>query len=72
MYRYTYKVFWHEPDESFVAIIPDISEFAGLSAFGDTPEAALADMKVVLELVEESYREEGKEMPAPRLLAKAG
>jgi predicted RNase H-like HicB family nuclease len=72
MYRYTYHVFWHEPDESYVAVISGVPELQFLSAFGDTPQAALDDMMSVLQAVEESYREEGRELPIAPVLAEAG
>jgi predicted RNase H-like HicB family nuclease len=71
MYHYTYKVFWSEDDGEFVAIIPDIPELAGVSAFGDTPEAALADMAVVLDLLTESYEADGRALPEPSTLTPA-
>ncbi|HEX8682029.1 MAG TPA: type II toxin-antitoxin system HicB family antitoxin [Ardenticatenaceae bacterium] len=69
MYRYNYRVFWSDEDESFVAIVEGVPELCRLSAFGDTPEAALADMATVLQLAEEMYRAEGKELPYPQGMA---
>lgn len=66
MNHYNYRVFWHEPDESYVAVVEGVAELEFLSAFGDTPEAALADMATILLAVEESYQAEGRVMPQPQ------
>ena len=62
--RYGYSVFWSADDSAFVAICP---EFPGLSAFGATREAALAELEVALELAIETYHAEGWELPQPSL-----
>lgn len=59
---YSFNVFWSEEDGSYIAICP---EFPGLSAFGETAEQALAEMKVVLDLAIETYQEEGWTLPEP-------
>ena len=41
------------------------SEFPHLSAFGDTPEAALRELDVVLEVALEIHAEEGWPIPRP-------
>jgi predicted RNase H-like HicB family nuclease len=62
MKRYGCSVTWHEADEAYVATCP---EFPGVSAFGPTPESAVAEMEVALELAMETYLEEGWELPEP-------
>jgi predicted RNase H-like HicB family nuclease len=63
MANYSYQVFWSEADEGYIAICP---EFPNLSAFGETAEEALAELKVALELAIETYREEGWPLPEPK------
>lgn len=65
MNTYTFSIFWSEEDEAFIAICPD---FPGVSAFGDTEEQALSEAKIALKLAIETYREEGWELPKPRVL----
>jgi predicted RNase H-like HicB family nuclease len=60
MNRYSFNVFWHEPDNAYFAICP---EFPGLSASGDTPEEALAEAKIGLQLMIDLYNEEGWALP---------
>jgi predicted RNase H-like HicB family nuclease len=38
-------------------------EMPNISAFGDTPEQALAELKLAWELVKEDYQENGKDIP---------
>src|SRR5262245_40591351 len=64
MEKYSFNVFWHEEDDVFYAISP---EFPGLSAFGDTPEQALAEAQIVLEMTLETYQEQGKPIPPPKV-----
>jgi predicted RNase H-like HicB family nuclease len=40
--RYHVNVFWHAPDESWIADVPDLKS---CSAFGDTAEEALAEVQ---------------------------
>jgi predicted RNase H-like HicB family nuclease len=66
MDKYSFNVFWSEEDNAYIAICP---EFPGLSAFGDTPEQALAEGRVVLELTIETYKERDLPLPAPKVYA---
>ncbi len=63
MHRYSFHVFWSEEDESYIAIVPGIE---GVSAWGDTPEEAIREVQVALELAIESYEDSGWELPAPQ------
>ncbi|WP_027404463.1 type II toxin-antitoxin system HicB family antitoxin [Aphanizomenon flos-aquae] len=38
-------------------------EIPNISAFGDTPEEALQELKLAWELVKEDYQQKGKEIP---------
>ncbi|MES2753905.1 MAG: type II toxin-antitoxin system HicB family antitoxin [Pseudomonadota bacterium] len=45
MRRYHINVFWHDADDCWVADVPDLT---ACSAFGDTPEQALAEVEVAM------------------------
>jgi predicted RNase H-like HicB family nuclease len=60
---YHINVMWSDEDECYVADIPDLKY---CSAFGDTPQEALAEVLVAKELWLETAREEGKPTPPPR------
>ena len=57
MSEYRIDVFWSEDDGCFVADIPDLFPCA---AFGDTPEAAIAEVMVAKEAWLASAREQGR------------
>lgn len=38
-------------------------EISNISAFGDSPQEALEELKLAWELVKEDYQEKGKEIP---------
>lgn len=63
MEHYSYRVFWSEPDASYIAVCPEVP---GLSAFGPTPEAATSELGVAIRMAVETYREEGWELPKPQ------
>jgi predicted RNase H-like HicB family nuclease len=62
MTKYSCTVQWSEQDDAYLAICP---ELAGVSAFGDSPEKALAELDVVIELTIETYEEKGWKLPTP-------
>ncbi|MFW6359947.1 MAG: type II toxin-antitoxin system HicB family antitoxin [Chroococcales cyanobacterium] len=41
-------------------------ELPNISAFGDTPQEALEELKVAWELVKEEYQDKQREIPFPR------
>ncbi len=63
MKDYWINIFYSEEDGCYIADIPDL-EFC--SAFGHTPEEALAEVKIAKEAWLESAREDGKAIPKPR------
>ncbi len=63
MKDYHINIFWSEEDGSYVADIPDL-KFC--SAFGDTPQEALAEVLVAKEGWLEVAREDGEPIPTPR------
>jgi predicted RNase H-like HicB family nuclease len=62
MNRYAIVVFWSDEDQAWVADVPDLKS---CSAFGDTPEAAVAEVRVAMEAWLEAAREAGIPIPAP-------
>jgi predicted RNase H-like HicB family nuclease len=62
MNRYHINIFWSAEDECYVADIPDLH---ACSAFGSTPEQALAEVLVAQEAWLEASRDLGKPIPEP-------
>lgn len=56
------NIFWSDEDGCYVADIPDL---AFCSAFGDTPEEALAEVELAKEAWLETARDQGKPIPEP-------
>jgi antitoxin HicB len=65
MTKYSFTLHWSDEDEGYIVKCP---EFSGLSAFGDSPDEALAEAQIALELMIETYQESGYELPEPRKL----
>ncbi|MBA2493835.1 MAG: type II toxin-antitoxin system HicB family antitoxin [Acidobacteria bacterium] len=63
--KYKFNLAWSDEDEGYIATCP---EFVGLSAFGTTPEKALAEAQVALKLFIESYLEDGTPLPKPEIV----
>jgi predicted RNase H-like HicB family nuclease len=59
-HRYAIEIFYSDKDEGFVTVAP---ELAGCSAFGETEEEALAEVKVAIGLWLDTAREEGRGIP---------
>lgn len=57
MHRYTIHIFYSEEDEGYVAVVP---ELPGCSAFGETEEEALKEVKIAMKLWIEAAKEEGR------------
>lgn len=62
MKDYHINIFWSDEDDSYVADIPDLSF---CSAFGDTPERALAELEVAKENWLAAARQTGRPIPEP-------
>ena len=63
MRDYHINVFHSEEDECYVADIPDLRY---CSAFGNTPEEALAEVRKAMAAWIDAAKEEGKPVPPPR------
>jgi predicted RNase H-like HicB family nuclease len=60
---YAIEIFYSEEDEGFIAIVP---ELPGCSAFGETEERALKEVKIAMQLWLETAKEIGREIPIPQ------
>ncbi len=60
--RYNMTIQWSDEDETFVVTLP---EFLDCKTHGDTYEEAVKSGQEVLSLLIESYKEQGRELPAP-------
>ena len=63
MSDYHINIFYSEEDGGYIADIPDLE---ACSAFGETPEAALAEVERAKEAWLEAARKSGKSIPTPR------
>ncbi len=61
--RYAIVVFWSDDDGMWVADAPDLKS---CSAFGDTPEQAVAELRIAMEAWLAAARENGLPIPEPR------
>ena len=53
--NYKTKVIYDEHDKDYIATIPDITEFEFISAFGETPDKALEELDIALNLLIEDW-----------------
>jgi predicted RNase H-like HicB family nuclease len=63
MKDYHINIFYSEEDSGYIADIPDLE---ACSAFGNTPEEALAEVERAKEAWFEAVRAEGKPIPEPK------
>lgn len=63
MDRYEIIIYWNNEDQTFIAEIPELS---GCMAHGDTPENALANIKLAMELWINTAKEFNDPIPAPK------
>ena len=61
-HKYAIEIFFSDEDEGFIAVVP---ELPGCSAFGETEEEALQEVKVAIDLWLDTARKEGREIPEP-------
>ena len=60
--KYAIEIFHSEEDEGYVATVP---ELPGCSAFGETEEEALKQVKIAMDLWLETAEKEGRQIPKP-------
>jgi predicted RNase H-like HicB family nuclease len=61
-YKYSIELFYSEEDGGYIAMAP---ELPGCSAFGETEEEALKEIKVAIDLWQETAEKAGREIPQP-------
>jgi len=61
--RYHINIFYSKEDGGYIADIPDLE---ACSAFGETPEEALAEVKLAMSAWLAAARKAGKPIPRPR------
>jgi predicted RNase H-like HicB family nuclease len=62
MKRYAFVVFWSDEDAAWVADAPDLRS---CSAYGSTPEEAMAELRIAVEAWLETARAHGLSLPEP-------
>jgi predicted RNase H-like HicB family nuclease len=62
MKDYHINIFYSDEDDGYIADIPDLD---ACSAFGDTPEAALAELEKAKNAWLDAARDAGKPIPPP-------
>ena len=62
LFRYRVEIFYSEEDEGFIANVPDLKY---CSAFGETPEEALKEIKIAMTSWIETAKSRGVELPSP-------
>ena len=63
MNRYAIIVYWSDEDSIWIAEAPDLETCA---AHGDTPESAVAELRVAMQAWLDVARERGLPIPEPR------
>jgi len=63
MSDYHINIFFSEEDGGYIADVPDLNS---CSAFGNTPEQALAEVRQALQAWLEAAKAQGKPIPKPR------
>ena len=63
MSDYHINIFYSDEDAGYIADIPDLDS---CSAFGDTPEQALAEVEQAKKTWLDAARQSGKPVPPPR------
>ncbi|MBW6517321.1 MAG: type II toxin-antitoxin system HicB family antitoxin [ANME-2 cluster archaeon] len=62
MHKYAIEIFYSEEDEGYIAVVPELQ---GCSAFGETEEEALEEVKIGMELWLETAIKESRKIPKP-------
>ena len=62
MYKYAIEIFYSEEDEGYIAVVPELPE---CSAFGETEEEALEEVKTAMNLWLETAKKERRKIPKP-------
>ncbi len=60
--RYTIEIFYSEDDGGYIAVVP---ELPGCSAFGESEEDAIREVKIAIDLGIETAKKKNREIPKP-------
>ena len=66
--KYTIIIQWSDEDKCFVALLPEFNDVMQPVTHGDTYEEAIKNVQEVIDLLIETYQEEGKPLPTPKTL----
>jgi len=70
--KYRVNILWSEEDDAYLVELPEFAaEAQRYFTHGDTYEEALHNAQEVLQLLIESYQDEGKSLPQPQILQAA-
>ncbi len=61
-FKYEINIFWSEEDEGYIADVPDLKY---CSAWGETYEEALREVRIAMELHLEVLEKTGRPIPKP-------
>jgi predicted RNase H-like HicB family nuclease len=61
--HYHINLFWSHEDDCWIADVPDLRS---CSAHGETPDEAIAEIKVAMQLYLDSLTDHGDPIPEPR------
>ena len=66
MSHYSILIQWSDEDQKYVVSLPEFGPYA--HTHGDTYEEAFKNAQEVLELLVETYEEQGRPLPQPKTL----
>ena len=69
--KYTILIQWSNEDECYIVSLPNFPDIMQPCTHGDTYEEALKNAQEVLEMLIESYLEDGQPLPDPQTLGKS-
>ena len=64
-FRYSVLIQWSDEDQKYMVSLPEFGPYA--HTHGDTYEEAAKNAQEVLELLIETYEEQGRSLPVPNL-----
>lgn len=64
-FRYSILIQWSDEDQKYIVSLPEFGPYA--HTHGDTYEEAAKNAQEVLELLIETYEEQGRSLPMPNL-----
>ena len=62
VYKYAIEIFYSDDDEGYIAVVP---ELPGCSAYGESEEQALQEIKTAIDLWLSTARSMGRDIPKP-------